>query len=48
MKTQFNCPHCKKPLEADETIIGKKAKCPACGKELTVPSDKRKVASEAR
>jgi DNA-directed RNA polymerase subunit RPC12/RpoP len=37
MAIEFKCPHCEKPLQADDQMAGQKAKCPGCGKELEVP-----------
>lgn len=34
----FDCPHCAKALRLKDELAGKKGKCPACGKSITVPS----------
>jgi phage FluMu protein Com len=38
MPIKFPCPHCKKGLSVKEHLAGKRAKCPACKKVLTVPA----------
>src|SRR5262249_27578594 len=35
---QYNCPNCKKPLEAPASEGGTKKPCPACGQRLQVPA----------
>lgn len=37
MAITFNCPHCSAALDAKDELAGKKANCPKCNKELTVP-----------
>ena len=37
MTIKFPCPNCKKPLKVKEELAGKRAKCPACQKILTIP-----------
>lgn len=34
----FDCPHCHQGIEADPDFGGKPAKCPHCGKTITVPA----------
>ncbi len=36
MAIQFQCPHCKRPLKVRDEWAGKKARCPACQKLLTI------------
>lgn len=36
-KIRFQCPHCEKGLNVSSAHAGKKAKCPGCGKPVTVP-----------
>jgi hypothetical protein len=38
MSIKFKCPHCKKPLSVKDQLAGKRAKCPACDKVLTIPA----------
>ena len=38
MAIEFTCPHCKKRLEAPDTMAGKSAECPSCKKKVDVPS----------
>ncbi len=33
----FTCPGCHKPLQARQTLAGKKIKCPACGEVAAIP-----------
>lgn len=33
----FDCPHCRKLLQAGTKLAGTKGKCPNCDKEITVP-----------
>ncbi len=33
----FNCPHCKQPLEADDDLRGMTIDCPACGGSIVLP-----------
>jgi hypothetical protein len=33
----FGCPHCGKPLSAQQKFAGKVAKCPGCGRSMQVP-----------
>lgn len=35
---KYNCPNCKKPLEAPASEGGDKKNCPACGQRLQVPA----------
>lgn len=35
---KYNCPNCKKPLEAPASEGGVKKNCPACGQRLQVPA----------
>jgi len=34
----FKCPNCEKPLRIDEDHQGKRTTCPACQKEITIPT----------
>jgi len=34
----FSCTHCDKSLRVNEELAGKQAKCPACGKPVTIPA----------
>ena len=34
MSLQYQCPHCKAVLEADESVGGSSVDCPECGKEF--------------
>lgn len=38
MPIQFQCPRCGKPVQAPDTTIGKKARCPHCGNISRVPA----------
>ena len=38
MPIQFNCNHCGKKMEAQDSAAGKWAACPACHKKIFVPS----------
>ncbi len=38
MTIRFNCPGCEKQLKTADDKVGKRAKCPQCGKVVTVPS----------
>jgi hypothetical protein len=40
MPIKFKCPHCQTPLSAGSDLAGKAAKCPDCGKDVTVPGEK--------
>lgn len=40
MDLTFNCPHCGQTLEVDEGAAGANIDCPACGKEITIPTTK--------
>lgn len=35
---RFSCPHCARRLRVEDSLAGTSAKCPACGKQFTVPS----------
>ncbi len=35
---RYNCPRCKKPLEAPSSEAGVKKPCPACGQRLQIPA----------
>lgn len=37
MPIKFSCPSCSKRLNAPDSAAGKTAKCPGCGKSVTVP-----------
>jgi hypothetical protein len=38
MAIKFSCPHCRKTLNVRDYLAGKKARCPACKKPLTIPA----------
>ena len=38
MPIKFNCPECKKGLSVKDHLAGKRAKCPACHKPITIPA----------
>jgi hypothetical protein len=38
MPIKFDCPHCKKTINAKDHLAGKNVKCPACKQPLTVPA----------
>jgi phage FluMu protein Com len=38
MTIAFQCVHCQKPLQVNDTLAGKKVKCPGCQTVLTVPA----------
>lgn len=40
MPIQFHCKHCMKRVQAPDAAAGSKAKCPACGAVIAVPSKK--------
>jgi len=35
---KFTCPHCQKRLNVKDELAGKKGKCPACGKAISIPA----------
>ena len=37
MLIKFNCPHCQASLCVGRDFAGKKAACPKCKKEVTIP-----------
>jgi hypothetical protein len=39
MSIKFECPHCQRKLAVADAMAGKRGKCPACTKSLTVPSN---------
>ena len=39
MLLKFQCPHCEEWLKAGSDFAGKKANCPNCKKEITVPEE---------
>lgn len=43
---RYNCPNCKKPLEAPASEGGIKKPCPACGQRLQVPAAPRGAAPQ--
>ena len=34
---KFECPHCKKIIEGDESLYGQQVKCPQCQGTILVP-----------
>lgn len=44
MTIEFHCPHCDKLLKTPDHKAGVSAKCPGCGKRLTVPQPAREAA----
>ncbi|NIP26175.1 MAG: hypothetical protein GWN67_17500 [Phycisphaerae bacterium] len=48
MAIQFNCPHCKKKLEAERSFAGKKAICPLCNKEFVVPEEDKQMSKKGK
>ncbi len=42
MAIQFHCPRCNKTLRGDESVAGKRVRCPSCSTVLQIP---RKLAS---
>jgi hypothetical protein len=46
MLIRFNCPHCQASLCVGSNFAGKKAACPNCKEEVTIP-DKREVSKKA-
>lgn len=34
---KFNCPQCGQKIEADDSVCGKVAECPLCGKGIVIP-----------
>ena len=42
---KYNCPRCKKPLEAPTIEAGTKKPCPACGQRLQVPAAPKPAAA---
>jgi hypothetical protein len=38
MLIKFTCPHCKRPMNVNESLAGKKGRCKACQQILTVPN----------
>ena len=45
---KFSCPHCGRHLAATEDMSGMVLDCPACGKQLTIPSHGKKEAIVSR
>lgn len=43
--TWFVCPHCKKPSEAEDRLMGKVIACPACGQRLQLPAASASIGS---
>ena len=41
MIVEFECPHCKTKLRADD-IAGPTGLCPACNKKITVPQSNQR------
>lgn len=37
MPIQFNCPACSQPIEVDDLVAGKSARCPYCSKVVQAP-----------
>lgn len=37
MSISFECPSCSKKLKAADSAVGKQAKCPQCGTQVTIP-----------
>jgi DNA-directed RNA polymerase subunit RPC12/RpoP len=35
---KFNCPKCKRPLEAKPNLIGNRLQCPTCGAKIKLPT----------
>jgi hypothetical protein len=50
MPIKFTCPNtkCGKPFVVKDELAGKRSKCPACNKPLTIPQQPRPVAAEAQ
>jgi len=43
----FSCAHCDKALRVKDELAGKRAKCPACGKPITVPNPSENLVTAA-
>src|SRR5258708_6777788 len=44
----FPCPHCDNPLRVKDEVAGKRVKCPACSKPITVPAASDLTAAASR
>lgn len=42
MIVEFECPHCKTKLRAENDIAGPTGLCPACNKKITVPQSNQR------
>jgi hypothetical protein len=47
MPIAFECPSCRKEIKVSSKNAGKRGKCPACGKPMTVPEKVGKVDEES-
>jgi hypothetical protein len=45
-KIRFHCPHCKMRVLGKRSSIGKKSKCPGCGKAYVIPEPKPEPTDE--
>jgi DNA-directed RNA polymerase subunit RPC12/RpoP len=46
MSIKFECPKCKKQLEAENDHVGMRLDCPQCNEEITVPKPTLKVSNQ--
>ena len=44
----FDCPYCNGTIEADDSLCGQVAECPACGKEIVVPHNTTNLETSQR